>query len=117
VGEQGIVPEDRVEIEREMGTVNGHVAVDGEGELAKIRAGEGLKAGPEKTVMDEEKVDAFLLRDAKGGFAGIDGGADARDDAAIGKLKAVKRVWPIRDVVDIEKSIDERGDVGEGGVH
>jgi len=56
----------------------------------------GLQAGPEKAVMDEEQIGADGNRLFHDGKMGIDGGGDPGDLSGVFKLEAVERARVIR---------------------
>lgn len=113
-GEDGVVAEGGVEIEREMAAVNGEAGIQGDFDFLKDGAGPGLEAGPEHAVVDDEQIgtggDGFFHHRQRG----IDGADDLGDLAfAVFELEAVEGVGVVRDLGDAQFGVEVGDEVGE----
>ena len=63
-GDAGVVAEGGVDVERQVGAVEGEAVVEAEADFFVQGAGDGLEAGPKEAVVDEEEVGT-----GGGGFA------------------------------------------------
>jgi len=114
-GEECVVPKFGMGVEREVLAEDGEIVVHGQLQLAIRGAGDGLQAGPEQAVMDEEEIGSGGNRLFHDGEMGIDGGGDPGDRAGVFQLEAVDRARVIGDFSGPEQLVDVGDDFGEGG--
>ena len=111
----GIVAEFGVGIEREVGAVDGEVAVEEEAELLIAGADPGVGRGPEEAMVDDEEVGPGGGGVSECGAGGVDGGGDTRHVSVILDLQAVGGAVPVLESGDAEESIAVAGEGGKGG--
>ena len=113
-GEDGVVAEGGMEIEREVGAVNGESGIERDLDFLEDGAGPGLEAGPEHAVVHDEQIgtcgDGFF----DDGQGGIHGGDDLGDFTfAVFELEAVEGVGVVRDLGDAQFGVEVGDEVGE----
>ena len=78
LGELRVVAQDRMNVERQMGAVEGEIVLESAFEHPPPAAGDRLQARPEQAVVDDEKI-----------YAALDGGVDRRAS----KHRPPRRSW------------------------
>lgn len=84
-----VVPELGMEIQRQMGAVDGEIVLNQEPQHLMVLARPRLSWAPEQTVMNDEQVGLGRDCEADGGQGGVDGGGDSCDLPAVLHLKSV----------------------------
>jgi hypothetical protein len=114
----GVVAKDRVGIQREVGAVDGEVAVEEKPELLVAGAGPGVGWGPEEAMVDDEQVGPGGDGASECGASGVDGGGDTRHVTIIVDLQAIGGAVIVVEPGDAEESVAVAGEGGErGGFH
>tara|TARA_R110002111_G_scaffold45357_3_gene82055 strand:+ start:537 stop:860 length:324 start_codon:yes stop_codon:yes gene_type:complete len=76
-------------IQREVGSVNGEVAVEGSFYFACVGSGQWRWWGPVEAVMADEEVDVLGNRELEGDLSRVDSGSDSFDGAVVLQLETV----------------------------
>lgn len=84
-----------MEIEREMGAVNGNVVFQRKFYLPIKRVCHRANAGPEHPVMNNEQICSAFCRSLQRTGGSIDSGRDFCEPAGVLKLQSVERVYVI----------------------
>jgi hypothetical protein len=113
-GKLGVVPEDGMDIEREMGAVEGKIVPENLFEHAPAAARDRLQARPEQAVVDNEEVHAAPDGKIDRADRGIDGRAYFRDRAGILDLQTVQGIRPIIDLAKAQMFVRIGDDLREG---
>ena len=95
-GQQRVIADFPVGVEREVTRIEGAVAVEQDGEFLVDGAGDRPGRRPEKTVMNDEKIHAGGGGLVKRGQPGVNRGADMGDAAVVGDLQAVAGAREVR---------------------
>lgn len=114
-GEEDVVADFRVEIEREMRAVNGAISADEGFDFLERRAGDRRNRVPEHSVVDDEEIDVALHRFAKRFEARVDRRADPADFAVVFELESVAGSGEIADLVNVGALIAKSDDLGKSG--
>lgn len=88
-GEQGVVPDFRMGIEREVAGVNGEVGLEGGLEAGVVISGDGNGVVPIHSMVDNEEIDAAPGGGLEGESACIDGGTDFGHLPIVFELEAI----------------------------
>lgn len=113
-GDAGVIAKRGVDVEGQVGAVEGEAVVEAEADFFVEGAGDGLEAGPEEAVVDEEEVGAGGGGFADDGEGGVNSGGDPGDGDAGGvDLEAVQGGRVIGDFVDAEFVIENGYEIGE----
>lgn len=113
-GELDGIAEARVGVEGQVGTVHGEVVVQETAQELVVGARPGLGCGPEKPVVDDEKVGPGFDCEVDGGTAGVDGGGQAGDTTGILDLEAIDGAGPVGEGVRSEGPVAEADQGVEG---
>ncbi len=113
-GDAGVVAEGGVDVERQVGAVEGEAVVEAEADFFVQGAGDGLEAGPEEAVVDDEQVGAGGGGFADDGEGGVNCGGDLGDGDAGGvDLESVQGGRVVGDVADAEFGGEMGDEIGE----
>ena len=113
VGQYDVVAHLGVEIEGDVGRVQGHVVLQQGGDPAVAPAGDRDVAVPEQTVMDHEQRPRRHALDRR--LGGVHRGHDPLIDPFVLHLEPVHRVPLVGDLADPQKLVGVGDDVGERG--
>ena len=113
-GDAGVVAEGGVDVEGQVGAVEGEAVFEAKADFFVEGAGDGLEAGPEEAVVDEEEIGTGGGGFADDGEGGVDGGGDVGDGDAGGvDLEAVQGGRVVGDVADVEFGVEMGDEIGE----
>ena len=101
----GVVPELRMGIEREMGTVNSEVVIEKPFQKLITFTRPRMRRSPEKAVMNDQKVGTCFDCFGDGCCARIYGGRYPADGAVVLHLQAICRTRPVGELLGFERSI------------
>ncbi len=113
LGEQGVVANFGVAVEREVGAIDCQIAVESGFYLLIAAAGEWNRCGPVEPVVADQEVDLSGDGLLKGDLAGIHGGGDFGDFAVILDLQAVVGAGEVFDFGSAGAGITEGDDLGK----
>lgn len=103
-----------MDVEGQVGAVEGEAVVEAEADFFVEGAGDGLEAGPEEAVVDEEEIGTGGGCFADDGEGGVNGGGDVGDGDAGGvDLEAVQGGRVVGDVADAEFGVEMGDEIGE----
>jgi hypothetical protein len=104
-GEECVVANLRVKVERQMNAVERQIIIKRKFERALPCASDGLQPRPKQAVMHHEKIDPLRHRQLHRSSRRVDGGANFRDRAGIFDLQAVERIWVVLDLREAQTGV------------
>tara|TARA_B100000405_G_scaffold70234_1_gene48225 strand:+ start:1361 stop:1834 length:474 start_codon:yes stop_codon:yes gene_type:complete len=109
----GVVAEARVQIQWQVGTVDGEVVLHEFADEVALLARPWLLRAPKQAVMDDQQVGLGLDGLAHGGKGGIHGGGNAADLAVVFDLQSVHGAVVIGDFINLQGAIAVPHDILE----
>ena len=101
--ELSVVAQDRMDVERKVGAVEGQVVLQSPFQHPSPAARDRLQSRPEQAVVDNEKIDPALDRRIDRPRGGINRGANPGDGAGISDLQPIESIGPIFDLPDAKE--------------
>ena len=96
-----------------MRAVERDIISKGELELPAQRVSHRLQAGPEQTVMHDQKIDFFLCGLCQNARGNIDRRAETRYASGIFNLQTIERIVPIADLLNAQETVGITNDLSK----
>jgi hypothetical protein len=112
-GQLRVIAENGMNVEREVGAVDGEVVLERALEQAPASAGYWLEARPEESVMHNEKVYSALDGGVDRASGSIDRRSEFRDAAGILELQTVQSIRPVGDFTEAQMFVGVGNDLSQ----